>query len=151
MSMSSAGRAENSNGCVTRPKGREIGLSGFAAQIQLYSLTGSYVMATAEHREPYESRGSRTVLGARGGEIPPRDSTFTSLCCFGHLVRMSALQSESDRIAAQQRHDAQYQQQSLPPSPNGRLSNVERSTPGNHSGLIPANLTTLAHFSVSLA
>src|SRR6266542_3622870 len=29
---------------------------------------------TAEHREPYESRGSRTVLGARGGEIPPRDS-----------------------------------------------------------------------------
>src|SRR5258708_32244704 len=31
-------------------------------------------MATAEHREPYESRGSRTVLGARGGEIPLRDS-----------------------------------------------------------------------------
>src|SRR6516162_9269658 len=54
---------------------RETGLSGFAAQIQLCSLTGSYVMATAEHREPYESRGSRTVLGARGGEIPPRDST----------------------------------------------------------------------------
>src|SRR5205823_13831885 len=24
---------------------------------------------------PYESRGSSTVLGARGGEIPPRDST----------------------------------------------------------------------------
>src|SRR5262245_59239006 len=81
MSMSSAGRAENSNGCVTRPKGREIGLSGFAAQIQLYSLTGSYVMATAEHREPYESRGSRTVLGARGGEIPPRDSTKPYLEC----------------------------------------------------------------------
>src|SRR5262245_60903098 len=90
MSMSSAGRAENSNGCVTRPKGREIGLSGFAAQIQLYSLTGSYVMATAEHREPYESRGSRTVLGARGGEIPPRDSTFTSLWLLGSTVRMSA-------------------------------------------------------------
>jgi hypothetical protein len=34
---------------------------------------------SAEHREPYESRGSRTVLGARGGEIPPRDShTFAS-------------------------------------------------------------------------
>jgi hypothetical protein len=75
--MSSAGRAENSNGCVTRPKGRGIGLSAFAAQIQLCSLTGSYVMATAEHREPYESRGSRTDLGARGGEIPPRDSTFS--------------------------------------------------------------------------
>ena len=25
------------------------------------------------------SRGSRTVLGARGGEIPPRDSTFASI------------------------------------------------------------------------
>jgi RNA-directed DNA polymerase len=33
------------------------------------------VMATAEHREPCGSRGSCTVLGARGGEIPPRDST----------------------------------------------------------------------------
>ena len=32
-------------------------------------------MATAEHREPCESRGSRTVLGAPGGEIPPGDST----------------------------------------------------------------------------
>src|SRR5262245_60467259 len=83
MSMSSAGRAENTNGCVTRPKGREIGLRGFAAQIRLCSPTGSYVMATAEHQEPYESRGSRTVLGARGGEILPRDSTFTSLWCFG--------------------------------------------------------------------
>ena len=75
MSMSSAGRAGSSSGCVTRPKGLETGLSGFAVQIRLYSLTGSYVMATAEHREPYELRGSRTVLGARGGEIPPRDST----------------------------------------------------------------------------
>jgi hypothetical protein len=33
-----------------------------------------YVMA-AEHREPCDLRGSCTVLGARGGEIPPRDST----------------------------------------------------------------------------
>ena len=32
-------------------------------------------METAEHREPCESRGSRTVLGAPGGEIPPGDST----------------------------------------------------------------------------
>jgi hypothetical protein len=58
-------------------------LTSFAGQIQLCSLTGSYVMATAEHREPYESRGSRTVLGARGGEIPPCDST---------IVRIPALQ-----------------------------------------------------------
>src|SRR5713226_1922769 len=73
--MSSAGRAVSSNGCVTKPKGREIGLTGFAAQIRPSSLTGSYVMATAEHREPYESRGSRTDLGAPGGESPPGDST----------------------------------------------------------------------------
>ena len=31
-------------------------------------------MRMAEHREPYDLRESRTVLGARGGEIPPRDS-----------------------------------------------------------------------------
>src|SRR4029077_9945149 len=74
--MSSAGRAVSSNGRVTNPKGREIGLTGFAVQIRFSSLTGSYVMATAEHREPYESRGSRTVLGAPGGESPPGDSTF---------------------------------------------------------------------------
>ena len=30
---------------------------------------------TAEHREPCESRGSRTVLGSPGGAIPPGDST----------------------------------------------------------------------------
>ena len=30
---------------------------------------------TAEHREPCESRGSRTVLGAPGGETPPGDSS----------------------------------------------------------------------------
>ena len=34
----------------------------------------------AEHREPCESRGSRTVLGAPGGEIPPGDSTLASVC-----------------------------------------------------------------------
>src|SRR6267142_1950571 len=73
--MSSAGRVANLSGCVARPRAREIGLIGFAAQIQRSSLTGSYVMETAEHREPCESRGSRTVLGARGGESPPRDST----------------------------------------------------------------------------
>jgi hypothetical protein len=33
-------------------------------------------METAEHREPYESRGSGTDLGAPGGESPPGDSTW---------------------------------------------------------------------------
>jgi hypothetical protein len=92
MPMSSAGRAGSSSGCVTKPKERETGLSGFAVPIQVYSLIGSYVMAPAEHREPYESRGSRTCLGARGGEIPPRDSTkpavitalASGLLCLSH-------------------------------------------------------------------
>jgi hypothetical protein len=35
-------------------------------------------MATAEHREPCDSRGSCTVLGAPGGEIPPGDPTAAS-------------------------------------------------------------------------
>ena len=74
--MSSAGRAGSSSGCVTRPKGRETGLRGFAVPIQLYSLIGSYVMATAEHREPYESRGSRTVLG--------REATHPRCDCEGY-------------------------------------------------------------------
>jgi len=72
--MSFAGRAANSSGCAIRPRGHTIGSRGFAVSIQPSLLTGSYAMAMAEHREPYESRGSRTVLGARGGEIPPRDS-----------------------------------------------------------------------------
>jgi hypothetical protein len=36
-------------------------------------------METAEHREPYESRGSRTDLGAPGGESPPGDSTSSAI------------------------------------------------------------------------
>src|SRR5260370_20711088 len=39
--MSSAGRAANSSGCVARPTAREIGLTGFAAQIRRSSLTGT--------------------------------------------------------------------------------------------------------------
>src|SRR5450631_3088539 len=76
--MSSAGRAVSSNGCVTKPKGRETGLRSCVRQIQSPSLTGSYVMATAEQREPYESGGSRTVLGEPGGESPPGHSTIAS-------------------------------------------------------------------------
>ena len=34
-------------------------------------------LPTVEHREPCKSRGSRTVLGAPGGEIPPGDSSAT--------------------------------------------------------------------------
>src|SRR6201987_4640121 len=77
--MSSAGRAASSSGCVARPRGRETGLTGYAEQIQHSSPTGSSAMETAEHREPYESRGSRTDLGAPGGESPPADSTSSPI------------------------------------------------------------------------
>jgi len=45
-------------------------------------------METAEHREPYESRGSRTDLGAPGGESPPGDSTVNQniLEFFDHVL-----------------------------------------------------------------
>src|SRR5215471_5017242 len=77
--MSPAGRAASSSGCVGRPKGHETGLTGFAESIQHSSPTGSSVMETAEHREPYESRGSRTDLGAPGGESPLGDSTTAEI------------------------------------------------------------------------
>src|SRR6478735_8361036 len=75
MPMSSGGHVASSNDYATRPKAQEIGLTGSAVPTQRSSLIGHYVMATAEHREPCDSRGSCTVLGAPGGEIPPGDST----------------------------------------------------------------------------
>jgi hypothetical protein len=59
--MSSAGRVANLSGCVASPGARAIGLIGFAAQTRRSSPTGSCVMEAAEHREPCEPRGSRTV------------------------------------------------------------------------------------------
>src|SRR5215469_15970403 len=41
-------------------------------------------METAEHREPYESRGSRTDLGAPGGESPLGDSTNPHVKSIAH-------------------------------------------------------------------
>src|SRR6516225_8609294 len=70
--MSSAGRAASSSGCVARPRGRETGLTGYAEPIQRSLPTGSSAMETAEHREPYEPRGSRTDLGAPGGKSSGR-------------------------------------------------------------------------------
>ena len=44
------------------------------APVVVYRVVLDTANAT-EHREPYEWRGSRTVLGAPGGETPPGDST----------------------------------------------------------------------------
>src|SRR6516162_6053260 len=95
MPMSSGGHVASSSGCVTRPKAREIGSTGYAVPIQPSSPIGRYVMATAEHREPCDSRGSCTVLGAPGGEIPPGDSTKQT--SRHHSDSMSALPPEADK------------------------------------------------------
>src|SRR5208283_4847280 len=75
MPMSFDGLAASSSGCAIRPRERETGSTGYVGRTPSSLPTGLYVMATAEHREPCESRGSCTVLGAPGGEIPPGDST----------------------------------------------------------------------------
>src|SRR6266853_4126450 len=85
MPMSFGGRVASSSGCAIRPRGEEIGLTGSAAPTRHSSLTGSYAMATAEQREPCDSRGSCTVLGAPGGETPPGDSTSTTVAVRAHV------------------------------------------------------------------
>src|SRR5260370_25839045 len=62
MPMSSGGHVASSSECATRPKVREIGLTGYAVPTRRSLLIGRYVMATAEHREPCDSRGSCTVV-----------------------------------------------------------------------------------------
>ena len=58
-----------------KTKGARDWFDRYAEPIQCSLPTGGSAMETAEHREPYESRGSRTDLGAPGGESPPGDST----------------------------------------------------------------------------
>src|SRR5215472_13685014 len=101
MPMSSGGHVESSSDCATRPKAREIGLTVYAGPIQPSLHIGRYVMAPAEHLEPCDSRGSRTVLGAPGGEIPSGDSTravkpHVSLVERGERKRTAAEVSKAD-------------------------------------------------------
>ncbi len=79
ISISFAGRAASLCGCVARPKVQEIGLADFAAQIQCSLSTGSCAMETIEHREPYELRGSRTVLGGLRVKLPSGYSTAAAM------------------------------------------------------------------------
>src|ERR1700722_19990669 len=91
MLMSSGGLVASSSGCATRPRAREVGSTGYTMPTQYSLLIGRYVMATAEHREPCDSRGSCTVLGEPEGEIPRGDSTAipTKLPDTGIACRMS--------------------------------------------------------------
>src|SRR5215210_3849211 len=70
----SAGRATSSSDCISGPKVQETGWRGSSAPTRICLRIGAFCMGMAEHREPYDARVSRTVLGARGGETPPRDS-----------------------------------------------------------------------------
>src|SRR5215472_9690985 len=92
--MSFGGPAASTSGWCTRPGERGIGSTGCAGRHQNSLLTGLYAMATAEHREPCDSRGSCTVLGAPGGETPSGDSSMMpKQCCLG-LVRFSTDRSK---------------------------------------------------------
>ena len=98
MSMSSAGRAVSLSDCAARPKGRETGLHGFAVQIQLCSLTGSYVMATAEQREPDDARVSSPDV------CPVKASVFSRRqTCRG---KSQAPRSSDGRVAGNQDSEA---------------------------------------------
>src|SRR4029434_11012069 len=76
MPMSFDGHAASSSGCAIKPRARGTGLAAFVVRTGISLRTGCYAMATAEHREPCDSRGSCTVLGAPGGAIPLGDSTW---------------------------------------------------------------------------
>src|SRR4029077_9157849 len=89
MPMSSGGHVASSSDYATRPKAQEIGLTGYAVPTPRSSHIGHYVMATAEHREPCDSRGSCTVLGAPGGEIPPGDSTNATFWRYPRCFRFT--------------------------------------------------------------
>src|SRR4249920_1264248 len=75
MPMSFDGPVASTSGWFIRPRAGETGSTGSAGRRRSSLPTGPYVMATAGHREPCDSRGSCTVLGAPGGEIPSGDST----------------------------------------------------------------------------
>src|SRR5664280_3710178 len=95
MPMSFDGLAANTSGWSIGPRARGTGSIGCAARIQHSLPIGHYATATAEHREPYESRGSRTVLGAPEGESPSGDS---SKAPFGPLPATSGLTRSTDIV-----------------------------------------------------
>ena len=99
--MSSAGRAASLSGCVGRPRGRETGLTGYAEQIQRSLPTGSSAMETAEHREPYESRGSRTDV------CPVKASMFSrGQSCRGKSLRRLRFFGQWDKLKADRSKEA---------------------------------------------
>ena len=72
------GRIENTKSCAVIYGGRRIGSRAFHGAIRNCSPTGRWACGVVPWREPYELRGSSTVLREPRGEIPrgysPRDS-----------------------------------------------------------------------------
>src|ERR1019366_8728042 len=64
------GRIGNTKSCVVINGGRHIGLRAFRVVIRSYSHTGRWACSAVPRREPYELRGSSTVLREPRGEIP---------------------------------------------------------------------------------
>src|ERR1019366_6644493 len=64
------GRIGNTKSCAVIYGGRHIGLRAFPGVIRSCSLTGRWACGVAPWREPYELRGSSTVLREARGEIP---------------------------------------------------------------------------------
>src|SRR5712675_1447050 len=95
MPMSFDGHAANSSGWFIRPRARETGSTGCAERHRNSLLTGHYVMATAEHREPCELRSSRTVLGAPESESPSGDSTWAEVTPCQRHVRLPTVSGYS--------------------------------------------------------
>ena len=104
MPMSSGGHAASSNACATRPKAQEIGSTGYAAPTQHSSHIGSYVMATAEHREPCDSRGSCTVVCPAKAGVFSRSQSYRG--------KSQTPRSLDGRVAGNQ--DSEAHRQSLP-------------------------------------
>jgi hypothetical protein len=64
------GRTGNTKSCGDIYGGRHIGSRAFRVVIRSCSLTGRWACGVAPWREPYELRGSSTVLREPRGEIP---------------------------------------------------------------------------------
>src|SRR5207248_9932217 len=81
------GPIESTKSCVDICGGRDTGSHASRVVIPLCSLTGRWVCGVAPWREPYELRGSCTVLRERRGEIPRRYSPVT----FNQLAIVSGI------------------------------------------------------------
>ena len=73
------GPIENTKSCAVIYGGRGTGLRGFRVVIRGCSLTGRWAYGVAPEWEPYELRGSSTVLREPVGEIPAGYSPRTGL------------------------------------------------------------------------